>query len=166
MTEDGAETYEAAFAELVLPAFRVALRILGNYSDAEDVAAEAMARALRSWDRVGAMPHRRAWVVRVAANAAIDRARRHPPPARSSDYVPDVGETVALRLALSAALRTLPRRQREVVVLRFLDDLSEAEVARSLGISLNTVKKHTARAVGALRTRLGPDWQEGNLALE
>ena len=55
MTGTGGDSYEAAFAELALPAFRVALRILGNYSDAEDVAAEAMARALKSWGRVGAM---------------------------------------------------------------------------------------------------------------
>ena len=164
--EDGGEAFEAAFAELVLPAFRVALRILGNYSDAEDVAAEAMARALRSWERVGTMPYRRAWVLRVAANVAIDRARRRPPQLSAPDHVPDVAEAVALHLALAAALRSLQRRQGEVVALRFLADLPEAEVARSLGISLNSVKKHSARALAALRTRLGPEWQEVNLALE
>lgn len=68
MSPGGDATFEEAFAELVLPAFRVALRILGNVADAEDVAAEAMARALRSWGRVNEMPHRTAWVVRVASN--------------------------------------------------------------------------------------------------
>lgn len=166
MTGHGGDSYEAAFADLALPAFRVALRILGNHHDAEEVAAEAMARALRSWDRVQDLPHRRAWVVRVASNAAVDRARRHPPALQRTDHVPDLAEAVSLRLALGAALRGLPRRQREVVSLRYLADISETDVARSLGISLNSVKKHTARGMTALRSRLGAEWQEENLALE
>lgn len=166
MTADGGASYEAAFAELALPAFRVALRILGNHHDAEEVAAEAMARTLRSWDRVGHLPHRRAWVLRVASNAAVDRARRHPPGVRTADHIPDLADAVSLRLALGAALRGLPRRQREVVSLRYLADISEADVAQSLGISLNSVKKHTARGMTALRSRLGAEWQEDTLALE
>ena len=79
MNGDGGDTFEAAFAELMLAAFRVAVRILGNVAEAEDVAAEALARALRSWDRVGALPYRKAWVVRVASNLAIDRIRRRRP---------------------------------------------------------------------------------------
>jgi RNA polymerase sigma factor (sigma-70 family) len=80
--------------------------------------------------------------------------------------VPDLAEAVSLRLALGAALRGLPRRQREVVSLRYLADISEADVAQSLGISLNSVKKHTARGMTALRSRLGAEWQEDTLALE
>ena len=60
MTRDGGESFEEAFPELVLPAFRVALRILGDVTEAEDVAAEALARALRSWDRVRDLPYRTA----------------------------------------------------------------------------------------------------------
>lgn len=166
MSSDGGDTFEDAFPELVLPAFRVALRILGNVTDAEDVAAEAMARALRSWDRVYLMPYRKAWVVRVASNLAIDRSRRRPPVLATLDHVPDPAEAVTMRLALGAALRQLPRRQGQVVALRYLGGLTEAEVARSMGISLNSVKKHTTRAVNTLRTRLGTDWQEVDLALD
>lgn len=125
-----------------------------------------MARALRSWTRIEHLPHRRAWVVRVASNAAIDRARRRPPLLATTDHLPDLAEAVSLRLALGAALRKLPRRQREVVSLRYLADVSEADVARSLGISVNSVKKHTARGVTSLRTCLGAGWQEDNLVLE
>ena len=82
------------------------------------------------------------------------------------DHVPDPAEAVTLRLALGAALRQLPRRQGQVVALRYLGGLTEAEVARSMGISLNSVKKHTTRAVSTLRSRLGTDWQEADLALE
>ncbi len=64
------------------------------------------------------------------------------------------------------AMQAIPRRQRQVVALRYLAGLSEGEVAGSLGISRNSVKKHTGRAVAALRLRLGPEWQEASLALE
>jgi RNA polymerase sigma factor (sigma-70 family) len=111
------------------------------------------------------LPYRRAWVVRVAANLAVDTTRRRRP-AVVTQLVPDLAEATTLRLALAAALRALPRRQREVVAMRFLGGLTEAEVAGSLGISLNSVKKHTRRAISALRMRLGGDWQEANLALE
>ena len=77
-----------------------------------------------------------------------------------------MAETVTLRLALGAALRQLPRRQGEVVALRYLAGMTEAQVATSMGISRNSVKKHTARAVNTLRTRLGTDWQEVDLALD
>lgn len=162
----GGDSFESAFPELVLPAFRVALRILGDVAEAEDVAAEALARALRSWDRVGGLPYRRAWVVRVASNLAVDRARRRRPAVVPPSQVPDVAEAVTLRLALSAALQALPRRQCQVVAMRYLAGLTEAEVARSLGISLNSVKKHNGRGVSTLRARLGADWQEAKLALE
>lgn len=166
MSSDGDATFEEAFAELVLASFRVALRILGDVADSEDVAAETMARALRSWDRVGDMPYRTAWVVRVASNLAIDRTRKRSPVLSEPDHVPDLAETVTLRLALGAALRQLPRRQGQVVALRYLAGLTEAQVATSMGISRNSVKKHTARAVNTLRARLGTDWQEVDLALD
>ena len=166
MTGDGGERFEDAFPELVLPAFRVALRILGDVAEAEDVAAEALARTLRSWDRVRDLPYRKAWVVKVASNLAVDRVRRRPPRLDAPGHSPDIAEAVTLRLALGAALRALPRRQCQVVAMRYLAGLTEAEVARSLGISPNSVKKHTGRGVTTLRTRLGADWQEAKLALD
>ena len=167
MTADGGvERFEEEFSDLFLPAFRVALRLLGSIEEAEDVAAEALARALRSWDRVGELPYRKAWVAKVASNLAVDKLRRRPAAIAPPDHVPDMAEAVALRLAVGAALTALPRRQRQVIALRYLADLSEADVAVSLGISSNSVKKHSARAVAALRSRLGPDWQEANVALD
>ena len=75
----------------------------------------------------------------------------------------DLSEAAVLRLALAQALSRLPRRQREVVALRYLADLPETEVATTLGISGNTVKKHTARAIAALRDTLGPTWKDVDL---
>jgi RNA polymerase sigma factor (sigma-70 family) len=166
VTDVGGDGFEAGFPELFLPAFRVALRIVENVADAEDVAAEACARALRAWGRLGTLPYRNAWVVRVASNLAVDRVRRRRALPVTAAYVPDLAESITLRLALAAALRALPRRQREVVALRYLARLSEADVAGSLGISRNTVKQHSGRAVAALLVRLGAEWQEANLVLE
>lgn len=118
-----------------------------------------MARAYAQWPRVSALPHCDAWVLRVAANLAIDHVRRHPPrlqPAASVDTV----ELVTLRMALAAAVLTLPRRQRQVVTMRYLGELSETEVAAALGISCGSVKTHVHRGLAVLRARLGPSIEE------
>lgn len=160
------ENFEEAFPDLFLSAYRVAYRVLGDVTDAEDAAAEALARTLRAWRRVGSLPYRDAWVSRVAANVAIDRVRRRPPSVETPRATDDFADVVTVRIALRAALLALPRRQREVVALKYLGGYSEADVARSLGVSLNSVKKHTQRATAALRARLGPDWQEAGYAVD
>ncbi len=163
-TEPG---FDEVFPELFLSAFHVARRILGDVTAAEDAAAEALARALRSWWRVSQLPYRDAWVMRVAANVALDRLRkqrRAPPPVAPASHDPT--DAAVLRVALAGALQAISRRQRQVVALRYLADLTEAEVACSLGISVNSVKKHGRRGIEALRERLGPHWEETNLALE
>jgi RNA polymerase sigma factor (sigma-70 family) len=162
----GNEHFEEEFPALMLSAYRVAHRILGNVGDAEDAAAEALARTLSAWRRVGDLPYREAWVARVAANVAIDRVRRRPIAVAPPDPPPDFTEAAALRVALSAALLALPRRQRQVVALRYLGGFSVTDVAGSLGMSANSVKKHTQRGTSALRARLGPDWREASYVVE
>ncbi|MFN2506507.1 MAG: sigma-70 family RNA polymerase sigma factor [Acidimicrobiales bacterium] len=161
------DDFEAAFPRLLLIAFRVAYRILGRVNDAEDVAAETLGRALIAWKRLAGQPHQEAWVAKVAANRAIDvfRQARHLALQPDREAV-DPAEAAVLRVALVAALKGLSRRQRQVVALRYLAGFSEGEVARSLGISLNSVKKHTLRGVSALRARLGEDWQEAQVVLD
>jgi RNA polymerase sigma factor (sigma-70 family) len=158
---EGDDGFEAAFRELFPPAFRVAYRILGNVDDAEDAAAEALARALVRWRRVSVLSYREAWVMRVASNVAIDMARKRRSLPQTTDLVDDLSDAVALRVALTAALAALSRRQREVVSLRYVAGLSEPDVATCLGISVNSVKKHMLRGTTSLRQRLGQDWTEG-----
>ncbi len=74
------------------------------------------------------------------------------------------GDTVATRLAVLAAVNGLPRRQREVVALRYLADLSEAEVAACLGVATGTIKSHLHRGISTLRVQLGPNFEEAFLA--
>lgn len=150
--------FEAVFRQLLPRAFRVGYRILGNETDAEDAAAEALARAHASWKKVGRLAHRDAWVLRVTANVAIDMARSRRPLPVGPERL-EVEDQTVLRLAVAEALRSLPRRQREVIALRWLADLSEADVARVLGINEGTVKKTAHKGMAALRARLGEDWQ-------
>jgi RNA polymerase sigma-70 factor (sigma-E family) len=147
-------SFELAFDGLYRLAFRVAFRILGDRGDAEDVAQEALARALLRWSRLHEHPE--GWVTRVASNLAIDRRRkRH---RHSQIPVGPIGvldEHDAEREDLVRALRRLPRRQREVVVMRYLADMSESEAAAALGCSVGTVKTHASRGLAALRRHLG-----------
>jgi RNA polymerase sigma-70 factor (sigma-E family) len=156
------DDFEAAFDALFAAARRIAVRLVGDGGDADDVAAEALARAYARWPKVRELDYRDAWVMRVAANVALDvlrRAKRPLPVATVADV--DPAEAAVTRLALAQALRRLPRRQRDVVVLRYLADLSEADVAESLGVSAGTVKQHAHRAVDALRRALGPGFVTG-----
>jgi RNA polymerase sigma-70 factor (sigma-E family) len=150
-----ATTFESAFPDLYRLAYRVAFRILGDRLDAEDVAQEALARAALRWDRLADGPE--GWVTRVASNLAIDRYRRR---RRAQARGPEIGLIAVAdphmgeRADLVRALQRLSRRQREVVVLRYLADFSEADVARVLGCTVGTVKSHGARGLAALRLSL------------
>lgn len=151
--------FDDTFDRLFPRAMRAAYRILGSNVAAEDVAAEAMARALANWPKLKDAAHLDAWVLRVAANLAIDLARRRPP-RLDPQFVSNHEDSTAIRLALVAALHKLPRRQRDAVVLRYVTGLSEAETATSLGVSVNTVRTHVNRGLAALRRRLGDDFNE------
>ena len=150
--------FTAAFDELYAHAMRVAVRIVGERAAAEDVAAEALTRAYDHWDQIGDVRVRRvAWTVRVTTNLAIDATRRLEAPAEriEPDGATNPADAVAVRLALIAALRALPERQRQAVALRHLADLSQAQVARALGVRPGTVAQHVHRGMAALRLALG-----------
>jgi|SRR5687768_13881724 len=156
--------FDAAFWPLFLAAFRAAHRILGDRHAAEDVAADAVARAHVHWRRIGSKPYCTAWVVRVATNRALDAARRGATPlspASSNSFE----EGAATRLSLVHALHRLPRRQREVVVLRFLVGLPVGDVAGVLGIGPGSVRTHLERGLRRLRDDLGDDIGPGEEAL-
>lgn len=166
------ESFDEAFPTLLAAAYKVAYRLVGDVAGAEDVAAEALARTLLAWPKVGGLPYRDAWVARVAANLAIDeqrrRSRRWPWRSRPVDGQADPFTDVAAALDLAADLGRLTSRQREIVALRFLAGFPEAEVAGLLGITVNSVHTHATRALSSLRERMVPDpeTREKNLAVE
>lgn len=148
--------YEDAFASLYGRAYAVAYQLCGRRTEAEDAAQEALARAYLHWDKING--YAEAWVVRVASNCTIGSWRKS---RRVINLVEEEGRVTAAgpngdRIDLLRALRRLPRRQREVVTLRYLADLPEAEVARALDCTPGTVKQHASRGLAALRASLGP----------
>jgi RNA polymerase sigma factor (sigma-70 family) len=148
--------FEAEFRALFTIAFRVARRILADPARSEDVAAEALSRAYAHWRALHNAPHREAWVARVATNLALNTIRRRSPHV-ATEVAVGHDDATATRLALVAALQALPTRQRDVIVLRHLVDLSEQEVADQLGLSVGSVKTHLRRAKSRLRIALDPD---------
>ncbi len=152
-----ARDFDDAYPGLFRDAYRVAFRLLGDREDAADVAQESCARACVRWSGLVRKGEPAPWVVRVAGNLAIDRWRRrrtaatHKLPVAVAANVPD-------RVDLHRALEKLSRRQREVIVLRYFADLSEAAVADALGCSVGSVKTHASRALASLRSTLaGPE---------
>lgn len=151
-TSGPASGFDANFDALFRRAYGVAYRLLGSRSEAEDIAQEALARAFLRWSSIEV--YAEAWVVRVASNLAIGSWRK----LRRLQPLTMEGATEGLssdRVDLHRALKGLPRRQREVVVLRYLGDLSEAEIAATLGCSTGSVKTHASRGLEALRKALG-----------
>lgn len=147
-------SFEAVYDELFHAAYRVAFRILGSRVEAEDVTQEALTRAYLRWRKV--QPYAAAWVSRVASNLAIDALRRR----QRADLQVDTDEDtrprhdqVVERIDLLRLLDSLPKRQREVLVLRYLADQTEKATAAALGCSVGSVKRHSHRALSALRAR-------------
>ena len=159
---DDEADFRQAFGELFPLAFRVAWRIVGNVTAAEDCAAEALARAFQRWPKVRGLTYRDAWVMRVAANIAIDTVRKKTP-LIDPGFGADPADAATTRLALAAALRALPRRQRDAVVLRYLHGYREDEVARALDVSPGTVKTHLKRGTETLRRKLGDAFEKASI---
>jgi RNA polymerase sigma factor (sigma-70 family) len=137
---------------------RAVLAPVGDLNLAEDLVAEAYARAWASWRKVSQHPAPAAWVVRTALNLRVSwwRRRRHEVALDEHDRVQPSTDSLGLDAVLLAALRRLPRRQQEVVVLRVWLDLDAETVARVLGITRNTVGAHLFRATSTLRAQLVP----------
>ena len=141
---------------------RAVLAAVGDRQLAEDLVAEAFARAWAAWPRVRGHPAPRAWVVRTALNTRVSwwRRRRHEVALDGRDAEApgsdgsDGSDGSGLDPALLAVLRQLPRRQREVIALRVFLDLDTATTAKTLGIAPGTVTAHLSRAVGTLRGHL------------
>lgn len=154
----GLPSFDETFPRLFSDSYRVAFRLLGNRTEAEDVAQEACARAYSRWATVH--DYAEPWCVRVAANLALDalraRSRAHRRDERlSAEHPRSTGAAVDDRLDLYAALARLPRRQRDVVVLRYLGDQSEQRTAAALGVSVGSVKTHASRGLARLREVMG-----------
>ncbi|WP_276611590.1 sigma-70 family RNA polymerase sigma factor [Cryptosporangium phraense] len=136
------------------PCLRAVLVGVGDRQLAEDLVAEAFARAWAAWPKVSRHPAPRAWVVRTANNTRISWWRRR----RRETALDDAADVAAapqsdrgVDPALLGLLRQLPQRQREVIAYRVFLDLDTDATAQALGIAPGTVKAHLSRAVATLR---------------
>lgn len=151
---------ETAFAEFFQeswdPCLRAVAASTGDMLLAEDQVAEAFGRAWVSWRKVSRHPAPRAWVVRTALNAGVSwwRRRARELPLADHDVAAPGSAGTGLDSVVLSALRRLPARQREVIVLRVFLDLDIETTAKQLGIAPGTVRAHLSRAVTALRTEL------------
>jgi RNA polymerase sigma-70 factor (sigma-E family) len=149
--------YQTHYAALV----RAAALLVGDVATAEDVVQDSFIAVHRAWWRLRdtdrALPYLRRAVINTSRSVLRHRAvaDRYPPMAVPElPSAEDSALAVVRRSSVLAALSTLSARQREVVVLRYYADLSEAQTAAALGISSGAVKSHTARAKDSLRTIL------------
>ncbi|MEI2776088.1 MAG: SigE family RNA polymerase sigma factor [Tetrasphaera sp.] len=139
---------------------RTAYLLAGDRHRAEDLVQETLLRVARRWERCAEAPlgYARVTLHRVAIDQHRWRSRRpESPPAQVTGSVQvDVTGGVDTKVVLARALARLTPAQRAVLVARFYDDLTEVQAARALGVSPNTVKSQTRRALQRLR-ELAPE---------
>ncbi len=169
--EDSAETFRlpatprAAVTELFHQHYRRLVGLAGLMVDdretAEEVVQDSFEALYRHWTRLRDPHAAIAYLNRSVVNGARSKVRRRvtarsfqPPEAGVEPSAESGGLATSRRHDLVAAVQQLPRRQREVVVLRYFLDLSELEIADWLGVSTGSVKRHASRATDSLRKRM------------
>jgi len=144
--------------------YRTAFLLTGNHHTAEDAVQSTLLKVYGSWSRVRRAERPVAYVQRMLANEVVSMHRRRSAGEIPTDRTQDLSgahwqagpeDRVVVAQTVWHALGALSERQRAVVVLRYYADLSEAEIADTLGIAPGTVKSHAHAALAALGNSLG-----------
>ena len=157
----------AAFAALVRErqrsVYSLALRMLCDRQKAEDLAQEVFLQLHRNLASIESGTHLGFWLRKVTVNRAIDRLRREPKmeilPLEAADAVAndgpydEPGDNLLVR-RLQQLVNQLPPAPRAVLLLRYQEDLDPTDIARTLSMSINTVKSHLKRSLAVLRKGL------------
>lgn len=159
MKAENEQAFTAFVAARSRHLLQTAYLLSGDRHRAEDLLQTALTRAYLRWDRI-AREDPEGYVRRTLTNAHIDWWRRKPWREESTADLPELPEpdpssAYDVRAAVLQSLACLSRRQRAVVVLRYYEDLSEAEIAATLGCSAGTVKSAASRAMAKLREQPG-----------
>lgn len=156
----GAQTFEDFYRKEYASVVGLAFALSGSRWIAEELAQEAFIAAHRSWARIAAYDQPGAWVRRVVTNLSTSAIRRRVVEAKALVRL-TLGErqgaperAAASDVEFWEAVRSLPRRQSQVVALYYLEDLSVSEVAEVLAMAPGTVKKHLHDGRRALARRL------------
>lgn len=154
------EDFSTFYTRHVRSLVGLAYVLSGSHSGAEDLAQEALLVAYRNWSRIDGYDNPGAWVRRVAVNRAVSTSRRRVAEAKAllrlradQVVVPELSDE---NEELWAAVRALPRRQAQVIALRYWDNLSIRETAEVLELSEATVKSHLQRARQTLTATYRP----------
>ena len=136
---------------------RSAYMLTGNLADAEDLVQSALAKTYQAWERIQDRKALDGYVRRAMVNTHISWWRRRRVDEYPTDDIPDqpaadTSGNSELHDTLQRAIDKLPQRMRAAVLLRYFEDMTEAEVADILGVSQGTVKSTVSRAVAKLRT--------------
>ncbi|MBV1849221.1 SigE family RNA polymerase sigma factor [Catellatospora tritici] len=147
---------------------RTAYLLAGDWSTAEDLLQTALTKTYLAWKRLGQIEAVEPYARRVLVNTATSWWRRRWHGERPTEFLPERAAPDNLeeqldRDVLWKHVKALPARQRAVLVLRFYEDMSEAQTAAMLQISPGTVKSQTSRALGTLRQKLAAEGVTGRL---
>lgn len=157
------EFYAAFVSARYSSLYRTAYLLTGDHHTAEDVVQSALIKVYVSWRRVRAANRSESYARRIVVNEVVSLHRRrwtHEVRSDRPDELARAGshagpeEAVVATHAAWVALATLTPRQRAVLVLRYYEDMSETEIAATLGIAAGTVKAHAHAALVALRARV------------
>ncbi len=163
-TRSDAPTFEEYAAAAWPSLYRSAYLLAGNHADSEDLAQQTLIKAHGAWAKVSASDSPNAYVRRILTNTFLSSKR--PKGRRLELLTDDLPEPVhhpegegdsEERMALWPHVKRFPPQQRAVIVLRYYEELSEAEIAETLGCSRGNVKSTAHRALKSLRVALGPD---------
>ena len=160
-TGDLDESFAAFVREHGERHLRVAVLLTGDWHAAEDLVQASLVKLYRAWPRLDTSVDPDGYLRRIIVNTHRSwwraRWRRETPAAAMPEraYGEDIADRQALGALVRQALAKLPRQQRAVLVLRYCEDLPEAEVAELLGCSTGSVKTHAHRGLRALREHLG-----------
>ena len=152
-SEAGTAKFEEFYGAAAMRIVRHCYALTGNLADSQDIAQEAFARAWQRWASVRDCDSPEAWVRHVATNLATSRWRRdRTARAAAPELVrqQSVQEISPNTVALVAGLRTLPERQRLVLVLHYLADLPVEQIAADLSCPVGSVKAWLSRGRAAL----------------
>ena len=151
------ELYAGYYNQLV----RLALLLVHDLQTAEEVVQDAFEAMHKAWRRLRDSEKALSYLKQTVVNRSRSVLRHRkvvdlhsPKPAPDEPSAEHAVLTLLERSAVVSALRALPERQREAIVLRYYGDFSEADIARAMGISRGAVKSHTARAMAALKSTL------------
>ena len=153
------------FAEACAPSlFRTAYLMVGDHQLAQDLLQEALVKTLIAWPRLRDRANLEAYTRRIIVTTSISWRRRRSFHERPSDalperFEPDQVEAVVTHDAVVAALLTVPPRQRAAIVLRYYQDLTEAQTAEVMGCSVGAVKSQVSVGLTRLRASLGPTFE-------